>query len=126
MDNDHPDPEVQERAKRRIFSLSYKTNILRITDDLPRGEIAGFLRKEALYWAQLQTWRKQREDGTLGEPKKRGRKAAGAEASNAQLAQLRRENARLQRKLQKAEKIIALQKKVAEILGDDDLPESEF
>lgn len=52
MEDNHPDPEVQERAKRRIFSLSYKTNILRITDDLPRGEIAGFLRKEALYWAQ--------------------------------------------------------------------------
>lgn len=123
MEQDPPDPEVSERAHRRRFTVTYKTKILKITDELGRGEIAGFLRQEGLYWTQLQTWRKQREEGTLGVARKRGRKPSQDSAS-AQLAKLRRENARLMRKLHKAETVIELQKKLSELLGIN-LPESD-
>lgn len=120
MDHTTPDPEVPSEGRRRVFSVSYKLRILRATDELPSGDVAGFLRQEGLYWSQLSAWRKQRETGELN--KARGRKASGA---SAELVKLKRQNARLQKKLQQAQTIIELQKKLSEILGVE-LPETEL
>ena len=57
------------------------------------------------------TWRQQREAGLT--PKKRGRKAT---AVNPQLTKLEQENRRLTSRLQKAEALLAFQKKVSELL----------
>jgi transposase-like protein len=74
------------------------------------------LRREGLYTSHLDKWRAQRAQGTLAglTPKKRGRKPKPALAEN---ARLRRELERVQRKLQRAETIIAFQKKLADLLG---------
>jgi 3-methyladenine DNA glycosylase/8-oxoguanine DNA glycosylase len=52
-------------------------------------------------------------------PKKRGRKAKPVDPSAERIAQLEKENLRLQLHLRKAEIIIEAQKKISEILGID-------
>ncbi len=112
-----PDPEVPPRAKRRQFSAEYKQRILEEADACTeRGQIGALLRREGLYSSHLDKWRQQRAQGTLvgSTTRPRGRKP-NPEA--AELARLRRENDRLQRKLERAETIIAFQKKLADLLG---------
>jgi hypothetical protein len=67
----------------------------------------------------LGEWRRQRDSGALGAltPAKRGPKPAPANPLAAELAQVKRENAQLTRRLQHAEAIIDVQKKVAALLG---------
>jgi transposase-like protein len=64
----------------------------------------------------LTTWRRQQEAGQLAglTPKKRGPKV---DPQADELARLKRENARLQVKLEHAEAIISAQKKLAELFG---------
>jgi transposase-like protein len=115
-----PDPEVPARHVRRRFTTAYKLAVLRKADACGRpGELGALLRREGLYSSHLVTWRRQREHGLT--PKTRGRKAT---AGDPRLKTLVRENAalatdkrRLERRLQRAETIIAFQKKVAELLG---------
>jgi cell shape-determining protein MreC len=58
-------------------------------------------------------------------PKKRGRKKKAINPLSQRVAQLEKENRRLQQKLKRAEIIIDAQKKISEILGiDQDLDES--
>jgi transposase len=117
-----PDPEVVPRAKRRQFSAKYKLRILSEADQCTqRGEIGALLRREGLYSSHLTTWRKQRDRGQLEglTPKKRGRKP---DPQAAELARLQRENERLQARLEQAETIIEVQKKLSQMLG---LPPAE-
>ena len=115
-----PDPEVPARHAKRRFTTAYKLDILRRADGCTRpGELGALLRKEGLYSSHLVTWRRQREHGLR--PKKRGRKPTSTDPrvktlERAQVA-LATENRRLERRLQRAETIIAFQKKVAELLG---------
>ena len=115
-----PDPEVPEQKPRRRFSASYKLRILREYDScsLP-GEIGALLRREGLYHSHINTWSQQRDRGALQglSPKKRGRKAKKSNPLAQEVARLERENKRLSIKLQQAETIIEVQKKISEILG---------
>ena len=115
-----PDPEVPARHVKRRFTTAYKLDILRRADACTRsGELGALLRKEGLYSSHLVTWRRQREHGLT--PKKRGRKPTATDSRVKTLERektaLATENRRLERRLQRAETIIALQKKVAELLG---------
>ncbi len=112
-----PDPEVAEKAKRRRFSAEYRLRIVREADSCKEsGEIGALLRREGLFSSQLLLWRRQRDAGSLEglRSKKRGPKA---KAVDPRVKGLERENARLKRKLEQAETIIDIQKKVAGILG---------
>ena len=51
-------------------------------------------------------------------PRKRGRKKDPTKESASRIASLERENLRLKKKLEQAEKIIEIQKKVAALLGN--------
>ena len=117
LETEVPDPEVVPRAKRRQFSAQYKLQILTEVDQCSqRGEIGALLRREGLYSSHLTTWRKQRDRGQLQglTPQKRGRKP---DPQATELARLQRENAQLRRRLEQAELIIDVQKKVAQMLG---------
>jgi transposase-like protein len=83
------------------------------------GGIGAILRREGLYSSVLSDWRRQRAAGTLGAltPSKRGPKPPPLNPLAAELASARRDNIRLQQRLERAEAIIELQKKVAELLG---------
>jgi hypothetical protein len=50
-------------------------------------------------------------------PKQRGRKSAPADATALENERLRKENARLEKRLKQAELIIDIQKKVSQVLG---------
>jgi transposase len=115
-----PDPEVSERAARRRFTAEYKLRVLRQAEACTgTGELGALLRREGLYSSHLTTWRRQREQGSLAalSPKKRGRPAVPPSPLARRVAELERDNARLTQRLQQAETIIAVQKKLSEALG---------
>ena len=114
-----PETEVRERAVRRRFTAEYKLRILKEAESCTkRGQLGALLRREGLYSTNLITWRRQMEKGTLEAllPRKRGPKAKRPDPSARRIAELERENQRLQKKLRQAETIIDVQKKVSEIL----------
>ncbi len=121
-----PDPEVTDRPRRRTFTADYKRRVLREADACGPGEIGALLRREGLYSSHLTEWRRQRESGELEAltPKKRGRKPKHS-PEQLELERLRKENARLQDQLEKAQLIIDVQKKVARLFGaGDDWPQN--
>jgi transposase len=113
------DPEVSTKAMRRQFSAAYKRRVLQEADEGGPGAIAGLLRREGLYSSHLNTWRKQRESGEIAglAPRKRGKKPVPRNPLTAENEQLRQENARLQKRLHQAETIVAVQKKLCDLLG---------
>ena len=114
-----PDPEVPAKARRRTFTAKYKLKILAEADGCSKpGEIGALLRREGLYSSHLSKWRQQREEGALAglTPKKRGRKLRPVDPQARRVAELERENARLLRKLEQAETIIEVQKKLSRLL----------
>ena len=113
-------PELSARPRRRSFTAQDKLRILADTDRAAEaGGIGAILRREGIYSSALTDWRRQRDAGAFGAlvPAKRGPKAAEPNPLTAELAVLRRDNARLSLRLTRAEAIIELQKKVAELLG---------
>lgn len=107
--------EVLPRAERRRFSAEYKLRILQETDQCRQpGQVGMLLRREGLYSSHLSCWRQQRESGELG--RLRPGKVAAAPALKV-VARLEREVTRLQGRLEQAEKIIAVQKKLCDLLG---------
>jgi transposase len=112
-----PDPEVPTKAQRRRFTAEYRRRLLKEADACKKhGELGALLRREGLYSSYLANWRRQRDQGELlpGRARKRG---PTPKPIDPRVKPLEVENRRLQRKLARAETIITLQKKVAEILG---------
>ena len=115
-----PDPEVVGRAVRRRFGAAYKQRILTEADAaVGTGGIGRLLRREGIYSSQLAAWRRARADSERAalRPKKRGPKPEAVNPLQAENVQLRRENAKLEKKLHTAGLMIDLQKKVSQILG---------
>lgn len=113
-----PDPEVPARPTRRRFSAKYKLAILREADACTEpGEIGALLRREGLYSSLLSSWRRQRERGALsGLARKRGRKPR-KDRKQREIEKLSRDNERLRARLEQAELIIDVQKKLSQLLG---------
>ena len=112
-----PDPQVVPKAERRKFSAEYKLRILAKADECTeRGQIGALLRREGLYSSNLDKWRKQRDRGALEglHGQKRGRKP---DPQAAEIGRLQRENEQLRSRLERAEHIIDVQKKLAQLLG---------
>lgn len=112
-----PETEVVEKAKRRRYTAEYKLRILREVEACKgSGEIGALLRREGLYSSLISKWRQQSERGSLKGvgARKRGPKA---DAQAAEIARLKRENESLRKRLEQAELIIDIQKKVAQMLG---------
>jgi transposase-like protein len=104
-------------ARRRQFSGSEKRRLLAEADRCKEaGTLGAFLRRERIYSSMLSSWRKQMAaaDRVALAPKRRGPKP---DPSARQIEQLNRENARLRRKLERAELIIDAQKKLCVALG---------
>ena len=115
-------PELSARPRRRSFTAQDKLRILADADAdraAAVGGIGAILRREGIYSSAVTDWRRQRDAGAFSAlaPARRGPKAAKPNPLTAELALLQRENARLSLRLIRAEAIIELQKKVAELLG---------
>jgi len=121
-----PEVEVAEKAARRRFSAEYKRKVLKEADACGPGEIGALLRREGLYSSHLSVWRSARERGEIAglAPKKRGPKVAPPDPRDRKIVELERETRRLKARLERAEALVDLQKKVSMILGIA-LPESD-
>src|SRR3954471_23563015 len=112
-------PELSPRPQRRTFSATAKLRILAETDRAAdTGGIAAILRREGLYSSTLTDWRRQRDAGAFEalKPPRRGPRPEVTQPA-ADLDQLRRENARLRQRLEHAEAIIGIQKKLPPCWG---------
>ena len=112
-------PELPDRARRRTFTAAYKLGILRQVDEAGPGGVGAILRREGLYSSLLTDGRRQRDAAAREALKavKRGPKVAEPNPLAAEHAQLQRDYKSLTLRLQRAEAIIEVQKKVALLLG---------
>jgi transposase-like protein len=114
-----PDPEVEPKAQHRYYTADYKQKILDEIDATSHpGEIGAILRREGLYSQIISKWRHQRQQRGLTDTDetKRGPKP---HPQTAEVEKLEREKASLQARLDQAELIIDIQKKVSQLLGID-------
>jgi transposase-like protein len=112
-----PETEVAAKAQRRQYSFEYKQRILAEIDACTEpGLVGAILRREGLYSQLISKWRQQlKRHGQAGlEAQKRGPKA---DPQATELARLQRENERLRQRLERAEMIIEVQKKVSKLLN---------
>lgn len=107
-----PKTEVTEKAQRRRFSPKEKARILDEFENAEPGKGAAVLRREGIYSSQIRQWRLERDERSL-EAKKRGPKPNPAAQ---EIKKLKAQLAKAERKLSRANAMIELQKKVAEIL----------
>jgi transposase-like protein len=115
-----PDPTLEKRTRRR-FTTAYKLRIIAEADQCRHGELGALLRREGLYSNQLQTWRRQlAEGGEAALTKSAPGPAPKLTAEQRELEKLRRENARLTRKLQIANGCLDLQKKALQMIEEID------
>ena len=101
------DPEISDRPRRRIFTAAEKVRILKEADQAAgTGSIGALLRRQG-------------DAGTLGAlaPARRGPKSHPTNPLSAELAGARRDIVQLRHRLQRAEAIIEVQKKLADLLG---------
>ena len=112
-----PSAGVPAKPKRRRFSAEFKARIVEEADACTEaGEVTALLRREGLYSSHLANWRRQyRRGAAAGLAQRRGPK--GKDPLVAENEELERKVARLEHRLQQAEKIIEVQKKLSELLG---------
>lgn len=114
-----PAIEVVAKATRRRFTVAYKRAIVREADTCKTpGAIGALLRREGLYSSHLTTWRAARERGELaGAPKKRGPVPRVVDGRDQRISELERQSTRWQKRAERAEALVELQKQVAALLG---------
>ena len=118
--------EVSDKARRRIFTAEYKRRVLVEADRCTKpGEIGALLRREGLYSSHLVAWRRSRDDGSMPKKgtRKRGPVAKVPHPLERKVVELQRSLFRAERRAERAEGLVELQKKVAELLGTP-LPKS--
>jgi transposase-like protein len=110
-----PDPEVPERARRRMFTAAYKQEILAAYEAAPDGEKGAILRREGLYSSLISEWRRARDAGALaGLKQPRGRPAA--DPRDARIARLERDKAKLEQELATSRFVVEVQAKLQALL----------
>lgn len=115
-----PSPEVTERPVRRQFTAEYKLRVLQELEGCSEsGAVGRVLRREGLYSSLVSTWRVQRALGSMAQlaPQKRGRKVEPPNPMAAKYALLERKHRKLEKKLQRTELLLDIQKKIADLLG---------
>ena len=113
--------EVVAKARRRRFTGAEKLRVLREADRCSRpGELGALLRREGLYSSHLSAWRAARKRGELAglTSRPRGPKPQRPDPRDRKIVEQAREITRLQARAERAEGLVALQKKAAEILGE--------
>ena len=112
--------EVVAKAQRRRFTAAEKLRVIEAAERCVKpGELSALLRREGLYSSHLSAWRAARRRGELAglSPRARGPKAKPVDPRDRRLAEQAREITRLQARLERAEGLIEVQKKVSQLLG---------
>lgn len=108
-----PDPEVSSTGKKRTFSTKYKISILREIDASTHpGQKGAILRRESLYSSNITHWRKQMDQGKFSKKKNTDYQE--------KIAELSKQNRKLQRELNRTKLIIDAQKKILQLLETTD------
>jgi hypothetical protein len=109
-----------EKARRRRFTAAYKLKVLEEAAGCRApGELGALLRREGLYSSHLAAWRAARRRGELaGWGVRRGPARQVPPPLTARVAQLERQLVAATKRAERAEAIVAVQKKVAALLGD--------
>lgn len=111
--------EVSVKERRRRFSVEDKRRIVEAAAACKeQGELTALLRKEGVYWSYLRRWREEyKRDGIAA--RKRGPKpmTAAQKADRARVHELEKELKRMQARAERAEALVALQKKLALLLS---------
>ena len=120
-----PDPEVAERPTRRRFTAAYKVAILEELDQASEpGSKGAIIRREGLYSSHITEWRRLRAQGGL-EALGRSRGPLRAHPLVAENERLRDTVDRLETRLSRAEKVIAVQGNVSALLRELSLEGAE-
>lgn len=109
--------EVRPRPVRRTFTADYKLKILaEVNSAKDSGEVGKVLRREGLYSSHLTTWRREvvALEARNNQQLKRGKPV---DEVGLELVRLRQENSNLRVRLERAELIVEIQKKVSQMLG---------
>lgn len=112
--------EVVAVARRRKFTEGYMRRIVFEADACTEpGAVGALLRREGLYSSHLSKWRSLIADLDSSAPqsKPRGPKPDAAKAVDKRIAALEQANKKLRTKLDRAEQIIDVQKKLCDLLG---------
>ncbi len=115
-----PDTEVVPVAQRRQFTAKEKLRILEEAEGCTEsGEIGSLLRREGIYSSYLSRWRRARDGGQLSAlgSQQRGPKPTADAGLAREAARLEEENERLRARLEQAEGVIEIQKKLSQLLG---------
>lgn len=108
--------EVSPKPTRRYFYAKDKLRLLLEADSASPEQLGALLRREGLFSSHLDTWRLERDKNLLlSSDKKKGRPIT-SDPKDKLIEQLERENSRLTQRVERAEAIIEVQKKIAEIL----------
>ena len=114
-EQERPDPEVPEKARRRTFTAQYKQEVLAAYEAAPDGEKGAILRREGLYSSLISEWRRARDAGALAGLKQPvGRPAA--DPRDARIAQLERDKAKLEKELATSRFVVEVQSKLRALL----------
>ena len=110
---------VSATLARRRFTAAYKRTVLRDAARCTQpGDLAALLRREGLYSSHLAAWRAAERRGELSGPtRRRGPTAAPVDGQAKRVADLERQLAKATARAERAEGLVALQKKVAELFG---------
>jgi transposase-like protein len=112
--------EVLATARRRRFTAEYKRRVLQEAEACSKpGELGALLRSEGLYSSHLSAWRVARSRGELAglRPKKRGPQAQRPDPRDQRITELERELRQTQARAERAEGLVAVQKKLSQLLG---------
>jgi transposase-like protein len=115
-------PSTESQPTKGTWTAAQKLAIITEYESFPRGDPrrGELLRRVGAYTSHISKWRDQRDRGTLTSQHQptAGRPPQPRDPQQEEIARLQRENARLQAELDKAQFVIAIQKKVATLLGE--------
>jgi transposase len=105
-----PKKRSRKSKAKKVWPLADKLRILSESNGLPDSELGAFLRKEGVHPDQLQVWRDALDESP----------SSGGSAARRRIKELERELRRKDKALAEAAALLVLQKKMREILADED------
>lgn len=121
--------EVTPKAKRRTFSPAFKRAVLAEADAAAAepGQVAALLRRHGLYSSHLTEWRRAREAGALAEttPARRGPTPSAMTNEAERVRELEQQLTQMTLRAERAEMLVALQKKLVGLFSTDPTPGGE-
>lgn len=120
MSQDENNEDQANRTRNGRWSAQEKLRVVLEASSLSEEELGAFLRREGLHEAQLQEWRTKALEAASSALKDSHRKQSERTPEARKIRELERELSRKDKALAEVAALLALQKKVQEIWGDED------